>query len=643
MAFTNVLSPIKIGAMELKNRFIVPAMGTSYPTADGHVSQQLIDYWAARAKGGFGLCIVEFCYIDPLGQATPNQLAGYSDDFIPGLSRLADEIHRYGAKAALQIHHAGRQTNHFVTGKQPVAPSPIPCPVNKEVPHELTTDEVRELIEKFGDAALRAKKAGFDAVEVHAAHGYLVAQFMSAYSNKRTDEFGGSFTGRMKFAVEIIKNIKEKCGDNFPVSFRISGDEHVAGGRTIRESKMVARALEEAGADAISVSTGVYASLFWTIVPAAVEPGYNIDAAAEIRKSVGIPVIGVGRINDPNLAEDIISTGKADLVALGRESLADPEFPNKVREGRIEEISPCIACMQRCQGAGVNESDTGVSCLVNPFTGKEGTLKIEQTEKPQNIVIVGAGPAGLEAAWIAAGRGHSVTVYEKDTVPGGQYRTGAIPPYKQEITRAIRYYMTMGKKYGVDYQFGVEATAEMIRKKNPDAVILATGGVPLVPAIRGIDSSKVVNAVDVIDGKASAGDRVLVIGGGMVGVETADLLGEHGHQVTIIEMLPRIAGDENPATQFFLFERLKNYGVTMLAGAKVRSISDEEVVYEKDGTEQKLTGFDSIVLALGAKAYNPLEDQLKDRGFKVQVIGDAVKARRALEAIYEGACLAVNL
>jgi 2,4-dienoyl-CoA reductase-like NADH-dependent reductase (Old Yellow Enzyme family)/thioredoxin reductase len=643
MKFDVLLSPIKLGGLELKNRLVVPAMGTSLPEADGGVSQRLIDYWIARAKGGFGLLIVEFAYVDPLGKAVPNQLGIWNDDYLPGLKRLTDAIRRDGARAFIQLHHAGRETNHWVTGQQPVAPSPIPCPVNKEPPRELTTAEVYDLIGKFGDAARRAKDAGFDGVEIHAAHGYLVAQFMSAYANKRSDEFGGSIAGRIKFAVELLKNIRQKAGPGFPVIFRISGDERVPGGRTLPESRIAAKFLEEAGADAIHVSTGVYASLHWTIVPAAVVPGYNVNDAAAIKKAVSIPVIAVGRINDPYLAEDILESGMADLVALGRESIADPEFPNKVAENRIDEISPCIACMQRCQGRGAEADDTGVSCLVNPLTGKEGSVRLEPAAKPKKVMIVGAGPAGLETSWIAARRGHQVTVYEKQAVPGGQYRIGAMPPFKQDIARAIRYYLTMGQKYGVAYRFGVEVDAELVAKEQPDAVILATGGIPLTPPLPGVDNGKVIHAVDVIEGRTGVGEKVLVIGGGLVGVETADLLGEHGHRVTIVEMLPQIAGEENAAVKHFLLERLKNHGVTILTGVKVKRILEDGVICEQDGAERRLKGFDSVILALGATAHNPLADQLKDKVPEVHVIGDAVKARSALEAIYEGFKLAARL
>jgi len=334
--FEKLFEPIKIGTMEVKNRFVVPPMGTNFANPDGSVSQQLIDYLVSRAKGGYGLIIVEVTAIDPLGKAIPLQPGIWDDKFIPGWKKLVDEVHKYGAKIAVQLHHAGRQTTREVIGAQPVAPSPIPCPVDREMPRELTTEEVYELIEKFGDAARRARDAGFDAVEVHGAHGYLIAQFMSAYSNKRIDEFGGDFKGRMKFPVEIVKNIRRKVGNGYPVIFRFSGDERVPGGRTIDESRMVARVMEHVGVDALHVSTGVYGSLPWLIAPSAVAPGYNIYAAEEIKKVVNTPVIAVGRINDPLLAEDIIESGKLIWCLLEENLLQTQKFLIKLQLGVLK-------------------------------------------------------------------------------------------------------------------------------------------------------------------------------------------------------------------------------------------------------------------------------------------------------------------
>lgn len=644
MKYPVLLSPIKIGTMEVKNRFVVPPMGTNFANPDGSMSRQLIDYWAARAKGGYGLLIVEIAAVDPLGKAIPWQLGIWDDKFISGWKQLTDEVHKYGAKIAVQLHHAGRQTTHEVIGAQPVAPSAIPCPVDREMPREFTTEEVYDLIEKFGDAARRAMDAGFDAVEVHGAHGYLIAQFMSAYSNKRIDEFGGDFMSRMRFPTEIIKNIRRKVGNGYPIIFRLSGDERVPGGRTIDESRMVARVMEEVGVDSLHVSTSVYGSMPWLIAPSAVAPGFNVYASEEIKKVVNIPVIAVGRINEPLMAEDILEDGKADMVSLGRESLADPELPNKVAAGMIEEISPCIGCMQACVGYLFDPNYLKISCLVNPFTGREGDLIIEKTEKPKRVMVIGGGPGGLEVAWVLAKRGHKVTLYEKENVLGGQFRIGAIPPTKQDILKAIRYYITMGKKYGVEYKMGVEVTEDHIVKENPDVVILATGGVPLVPNIKGIENPGFVEAVDILEGKKEAGMNVLVVGGGMVGVETADFLGEHHHKVTIVEMLPEIAKDEQDAVKYFLLERLNKYGVKAVTGATVKEFVDDGVVYEKDGKEEKLTGFDTVVLAMGVKAYNPLEEKIKGKiPDNVYVIGDAVKARKAVEAIEEAARVAVKI
>lgn len=643
MKFSVLLSPIRIGTMEVKNRFVVPPMGTNFANPDGSVSKQLVDYWVARAKGGYGLLIVEVTAVDPLGKAIPWQPGIWDDEFIPGWRQLTDEVHKYGAKIAVQLHHAGRQTTHEVIGAQPVAPSAIPCPVDREMPRELTTEEVYDLIEKFGDAARRAMNAGFDAVEVHGAHGYLIAQFMSAYSNKRIDEFGGDFMGRMKFPTEIIKNIRRKVGNGYPIIFRFSGDERVPGGRTIDESRMVARVMEGVGVDALHVSTAVYGSMPWLIAPSAVAPGYNVYASEEIKKVVNIPVIAVGRINDPLMAEDILEDGKADMVSLGRESIADSELPNKVAAGVIEEISPCIGCMQACVGYLFDPNHLKISCLVNPFSGREGELTIERTEKPKRVMVVGGGPGGLEAAWVSAKRGHKVTLYEKENVLGGQYRIGAIPPTKQDILKAIRYYITMGKKYGVEYKTGVEVTEDLIAKENPDVVILATGGVPLIPNIKGIDNPRFAKAVDILEGKKEAGMNVLIVGGGMVGVETADFLGEHHHNVTIVEMLPEIAKDEQDAVKYFLLERLNKYGVKAVTGATVKEFLDDGVIFEKDRKEERLTGFDTIVLAMGAKAYNPLEEKIKGKVPEVYVVGDAVKARKAVEAIEEAARVAVKI
>jgi 2,4-dienoyl-CoA reductase-like NADH-dependent reductase (Old Yellow Enzyme family)/thioredoxin reductase len=645
MEYSSVLSPISVGALELKNRFIVPSMGTGMPTVQtGEVTPRLVGYWRARAKGGFALCIVEYAYVNQIGKGNYCQLGIYDDSLIPGLREVADAIHEGGAKASIQIHHAGRNAFRQRNGNEyTLAPSPIADPYNRQTPREMTQDDIYVIIEDYGAAALRAKKAGFDAIEIHGAHGYLPAAFISRASNMRTDEFGGDFAGRTRFPIAVIQSVKEKCGTDFPVGYRFSAYERIPGGMEIQESKAVARVLEQAGIDYISVSTGTHSSQIWTIAPPACAPGFNAYAAAEIKQSLSIPVVAVGRINHPDLAEEIIRSGQADLVALGRESIADPEFPNKVAVGNTSEICPCISCLMRCQGQFANKDQRFCSCTINPFAGLEDELRIEKAASPKHILIIGAGPAGLETAWVAAKRGHKVTVIERREHPGGQFRTASMPPFKQDISRAIKYYMTMGTKYGVSYRFGVEATPDLVMTESPDEVVLATGGSPLIPRIEGIDCDKVVTAADILDGKADAGDKVLIIGGGQVGVEVADYLGTQQRCVTIIEMLPQIGASEHAAIMHFMRERFQGYGLTVMTDSKITSISDCEVVYEKDGAVQRLSGFDTYVLALGTQPYNPLEAAMRDQELSVHVIGDALEARRALEAIYEGAYLGASL
>lgn len=628
MSFKNLFSPIHIGAMKVKNRFVVPPMGTNYATSDGFVTQQMIDYYTARAKGGFGLIIVEITAVDPLGKAIPNQIGIWNDAFIPGLKNLADAVHENSAKVIAQLHHAGRQASPDIIGAQPVAPSPIPCPFRRVVPRELTLIEIYENIEKFGDAAHRAEEAGYDGVEVHGAHGYLIGQFMSAHSNKRTDEFGGDITSRMKFPLEIMKNIRKKTKKDFAVVFRFSGDERIQDGVDVHQAKIIAKMMEDASVDAFHVSTGVYGSRQWMIAPSAVPPGYNLYTAAAVKSAVKVPVIAVGRINDPLLAESIIESGYADLVSIGRQSLADPEFPNKISENKIDEIAPCIACEQSCIGYLHDPAIGKISCLVNPLTGHEGSIKILPAQNPKKIMVIGAGPAGLLASWIAAMRGHCVVCYEKKYEIGGEFRIASHPPAKQEIAKAIKYYKTMCDKYNVSIKLNTEVCDELIRSEKPDVVIIATGSSPLLPKIEGIENPKFVYASDVLDGKATVGQKVLIAGGGLIGAETAHFLGERNYNVTIVEKLLSIAADMQSNVRYFLMAELEKYKTIMVTGAEIKRFSDDGVFYDKSG-EAHLEGFDTIVLAMGTQPYNPLEEKAKELVKVVHVIGDAKKAGRA--------------
>lgn len=644
MKCSMLLSPIKIGKLEIKNRFVVPPMGTNFANMDGTVSQQLIDYYVARAKGGFGLIIVEVVAVDPLGKAIACEGGLWEDNQIEGWSKLVDAVHDAGAKIFVQLHHCGRQTvPSYIGGNQPVAPSAVACPLMDCIPHELSQDEIWNLIHKFGDAALRAKKAGFDGVEIHGAHGYLIAQFMSTHANKRMDEFGGDFMGRMKFPLEIFKDVRLKCGQDFPMSFRYSYDEKVNGGRTLEESTVIARLAEEAGVNALNISIMTYASLQWMSAPAAVPPGFNQYPTEIIKKTVKIPVLSVGRYNNIFVAEDVLKSHRADMICFGRESLADPEIPIKVKEDRIDEIYPCIACLQSCLGYLFDPKINKLSCLVNPMTGHEGEFTFNEVTNKKKVIIVGAGPAGLETAWVAAKRGHKVIVYEKEKEAGGQYRIAAIPPTKHEILQMLKFYLMMGKKYGVEYHFNTEADQALIEKEQPDAVVLATGGVPLYPKIPGIKETKFVTVRDVLDGLVSPGKKVLIVGGGLSGTETADFLGEHGRSVTIIEMLPEIAQDVESTVRVFLMQRLEEHHTQMITDAKVKYFYPDGVLYEHDGTKKEIRGFDTIVLSLGVTSYNPLEEKLRSKVQELYVIGDAQVVGKANHATEAGLAIAMKL
>ncbi len=636
MRLQKLLAPGKIGSMKLKNRFVVPPMGTNLATYNGEVTEEMIAYYRRRAKGGFGLIIIEVTAIDRKGKAIVNEVGLWDDDQIPMFRKLMDAIHEEGGKVVVQLHHAGRQSvPPYIFNEIPEAPSRVACPVLNFVPEAMSNERVWEVIDEYGDAAVRAKIAGADGVEVHGAHGYLVAQFMSPHANKRTDEFGGDFFGRMKFPQEIFKNIRKKVGEDYPLLFRFGYDEKVNGGRTLEESVMVGRMAESCGVDALDVSIMTYASTPYMSAPPAMPHGFNQFPTKVIKEAVHIPVISVGRY-EPAIAESALLNGCADFIAFGRESIADPDLPAKVAAEKYEEIFPCIGCTQSC--LGYLNLGGHIRCLVNPLTGLEGKVSITKSENPKKVLVAGAGPGGLVASFLAARAGHEVILAEKSSEIGGSFRLAAIPPTKQDIATALRAYVNHCKKEGVDIRLNTPVTPELLSEINPDAVILATGGLPLRINLEGIDGENVMDAVDILDGTKTPGNRILMIGGGMTGVETADFLAEHNKAVTIIEMRPDIALDEASAPRFFLIPRLKEHGVEWIVNATVKKILPESVIYEQNGSEYTCSGYDTIVLALGVKANNPLEEAARALGKQVFVIGDAAQpgpANKATEAALE--------
>jgi 2,4-dienoyl-CoA reductase-like NADH-dependent reductase (Old Yellow Enzyme family)/thioredoxin reductase len=647
MNFESTFTPMYIGKMLVKNRLVVPAMDSGMPNPDGSINDNTVSYYGARARGGFGMIIVEIASVDKRGVGMPHEIDISSDDNIPGLTALASGIKHYGSRAVIQLHHAGRETVAAMAGAQPEAPSAVPCPVNRETPHEMTTQEVYELIDKYIRASIRAQKAGFDAVEIHAAHGYMGGQFLSPRSNKRIDEFGGGVEGRSYFLKLIVEGIKRECGKDFPVIVRISSNEARIGGITENEAIIHAQLLEAYGVDALHVSAGTYGSWDTIVPPPDAQPAWNLAATKMIKAAVSIPVITVGRYTEPYTIDMAISRGDTDFIALGRQSIADPDFPNKMFSGELMEITPCISCTQRCMifndPAALQEGDYGVSCMLNPMSNDRPEVRIVPAEKRKNVMVIGAGPAGLEAASVAARRGHSVTLYEKNdrSRAGGQFLIAAYPPFKQDLTRPIRHYLYMCEKFGVEMVFNQEVDAALIKEKNPDVLIVATGATPLQPNIPGIDGANIKQANNVLMGEPVQGN-VLVIGGGLVGVETAEYCTDYCNKVTLVEMLPDIATEMYLTVRDSLLRRFEKEKIEVRTNTKVLEFKENGIVCEKDNKQETLDGYDSIILAMGSKKYNPFEGA-DDLAPEVYVIGDAKKARSALEAIYEAARLALTI
>lgn len=655
MILKKLFSPIKIGTMEVKNRIVYPPMITNYAAfEDGSVTERLKDYYVARAEGGAGLIIVEATTPDQFGKLLPFQPGIWDDKHILGWRNLVSAVHAHGAKIAIQICHAGRQgMSALNAGRLPVAPSPLPCPLLREIPHELTIEEIEELIDKFVAAARRAAEAGFDAVEIHGTHGYLLAEFMSPFTNRHTDAYGGSLEGRLRMPLEIISRMRKELGPNYPILFRIAsyeGPPHATpDGRTVAETPLVARLLVEAGLDCIDVSAGSYAASYLIVPPSPLPVAFNVPAAEVVKKAGDVPVIIAGRINDPLIAEQILEEGKADLIAMGRALIADPELPKKTAGGDLEDIRRCLGCTIGCVApGGIFVPPFLMHCVVNPFVGEEKTKVTTPAEKRKKVLVAGGGPGGLEAARVAALRGHDVTLVEKAEKLGGQFNVAAVPPFKQESTTIVKWLSAQVKKAGAKIELGREVTPQVVEEIKPDVVIVATGAVPLIPDIPGVDKEKVITAHDALVGKRPLGDKVLVIGGGMVGFETADFMGQRRHtaqgtEVTIVSRRPDPSEGVPLANLPLMTDRFRQYGVRIIPSAETKEILDDGVVLSIDGKEETIRGIDSIILARGVKPVNDLAEQLKGKVAEIHLIGDVKEPRLALDAIQEGAEIGLQI
>jgi len=639
-----LFQPLKIGTLEVNNRLSVPPMATGFAADGGGVSARLTRYYEARARGGFGLIIVEVTAVDgERGLGSGHQLCLHDDSLIPGFKKLADTVHKYGARIAIQLYHPGRCTfNFLINNRQPIAPSAVPDPIVRQVPQALSVPEIRDLVEKFAQAARRVKEAGCDAAEIHGAHGYLVAQFMSAYANKRTDEYGGGPDGLLRFPIEIVRRARELVGPDFPLLFRISGEEAVQMGRTVADSIDMMKKLVEAGINAVDVSIGVYESGHLTSATADMPQGFNAGTSSQFKQALGVPVLVAGRINDPSVAEEIVASGKADIVHIGRQSLTDPDWPAKVQQGRQKDIVKCLSCNEGCIEGLAFWLRPSITCVQNLALGREEEYSKPKVRVPKRVLVAGAGPGGLEAARTAALRGHNVILYEKEGYLGGQVKLAAIPPSKAIYQEVSHSRIKALKELAVDIRCGQALTADMVGETRPDVLIIATGSEPAIPNIPGINSKKVMSARRALISEA-VGPCVLVIGGGLVGCETADYLAGKGMAVTVVEMLKYTARDIGPAARFFLRRRLREKQVLILTQTTVLSIEDDFATVSTPGGEQRLGPFDSIVTAAGAAPLNSLGDLVKGTVPEVYVIGDACKPGKILAAVEQGADVALKL
>ncbi len=629
--------------MELPNRAVMPPMGTNLGNADGTVSEANLAYLKRRARGGPGLIITEISAVHPSGVAINSELGAYDNRFIPGLKKLADVAHAAGCKVALQLHHAGRESLYLLKEGKAIAPSPIRSLVFGLTPREITRGEIQEIIAAFGAAAFRAREAGFDAVEVHGAHGYLLTQFLSAHSNQREDEYGGNLSNRSRFMIEILQEVRRRVGSDFPISLRISAEECIKGGYSVEDMQSILPNLVRAGADLIHASLGTHGSPGGiTSAPAEYEPGFNAWRAKKVKEVVDVPVIAVGRFSDLTLADEVIGRGEADLIAFGRQFLADPDFLVKTREGRPQEIRKCIACNQGCIERLIL-GEGKIRCAINPETGQETIYPQGPAAVPRKVWVVGAGPAGLTAAYEAARLGHQVTLFEKEKNLGGQLLFACVPPFKSIYGEWIFWLASQVKKIGATILTGTQVTDRMIEEGNPDVVILAMGGEKIIPAIEGIELLLVGDAWQILSGEVAPKSHAVVVGGGLIGMETADFLSQKGTQVTLVEALKRSPVLKITSHGYMLHTRLRDKNCKLLFNTVVKRIAEGSVTILSGGEEQTLSPVDQVIIAVGLKPRDDWQQILQTRGIRHLAIGDACQPRRIIEATEEGAKAAWSL
>lgn len=624
-----LFSPIKIGSTTIKNRFVMPAMGTSLGSYKGDVTNELIAYYRERARGEVGLLITESLSVHPSGRTSGFMLNLEEDRYVEGIKRLVSEVHHHGAKIFLQLNHGGRQTSSRITGMPIVAPSPIPCPLIREMPQQLSKKQILELIQAFIQAAYRAKQSGADGVELHMAHGYLICEFLSKCSNDRIDEYGGTLENRVRFARQIVEGIKAMNGHLYPVICRISADEMIGTGITIEESIKIVRELEQTGADAIHVSACNYESYFYNMPCYYLDEGCFIHLAHEIKKVVNIPVIAVGRIRSSVMASQIIRQRKADLIAMGRSLIADPQLPNKTQAGGIETIRPCLSCNQCFQSMVSGK----LTCAVNPSIGQ--VKKNRGRLEGKKILVIGGGVAGLESARAIAIRGADVTLYEERRILGGQLSFSSLLPHKAHYREMISYYQYELGRLNVRCNLGIKWDAGLIDLR-PNAIIVATGSEIRLQDVDVINDENIIQYEKALQYPEQTGGNIVIIGGGMIGIDLADFFSSLGRNVTIIEKKNKIGSSLPGFIRYHVMKLLVSRGVTILIKRKVFRIKNGSVYLSTENADTEIMSFDTIIPAASRVSKNDLVADLKNRHFLVYGVGDALSVGNIKSAIAGG-------
>lgn len=646
----NLFNPLALGPVVIRNRIASSAHVTNF-ALDGFPTERHAYYLAEKAKGGIGLIIMEAMYVHPSTHARRTAIAGYDPAIIPALKQVTSKVQEHGAKIFVQLLHMGRQMVSTESRLPIMAPSAIPSQSKKEIPHAMTEKEIEEIIKAFGESAQIAKEAGFDGVEIHGAHGYLIQQFLSPHTNKRTDRWGGSLDNRLRFALRIIDEVREVCGSDMAVGIRISGDEFTDGGLTLDEMQQMAVRLEATGKlNFINVSQCNYDGLsFATMIPDMHFPfGSFVYLAAGIKSVVAdIPVFTVGRIIDPSHAEQILADNQADVVCMTRATLCDPELPNKAREDRLDDIRFCIGCNQGC--VGMMHRGFPITCTQNPTVGLErelGSGTLAPAQRPKRVLVIGGGPAGMEAARVAAIRGHQVALWEKQSALGGNVVLASSIPARQELSGVVRYLSHELERLGVQIRLNTEGTAQLIEQEQPDAVIVATGARPLLPELEAAEV-KIVPVEDVVQGKTEVGQRVVLVDddGHYRATSVAEYLAEQEKEVTLITPRTIEGSDIVQISWITQHARLRSAGVTIITGSGVSGTEGHSVLIEDlySGDESELADIDSIVIAGVRQACDELFSELQGKVPEIYTIGDAMAPRSILEAVREGHLLARKL